>query len=80
QGFTGKGIRVAIFDTGLEAGGHDFDNVVERTNWTDEPTLKDTVGHGTHVAGVIGGRDQGCSGFAPDADLYIFRVFSGQQV
>ncbi|CAM9574164.1 unnamed protein product, partial [Ectocarpus sp. 13 AM-2016] len=80
HGFTGKGIRVAIFDTGLEAGGHDFDNVVERSNWTDEPTLKDTVGHGTHVAGVIGGRDQGCSGFAPDADLYIFRVFSGQQV
>ncbi|CAN0075207.1 unnamed protein product, partial [Ectocarpus sp. 4 AP-2014] len=80
HGFTGKGIRVAIFDTGLEAGGHDFDNVVERINWTDEPTLKDTVGHGTHVAGVIGGRDQGCSGFAPDADLYIFRVFSGEQV
>ncbi|CAN0189465.1 unnamed protein product [Pylaiella littoralis] len=80
QGFKGGGIRVAVFDTGLEAGGHDFDNVVEQVNWTDEDTLEDNVGHGTHIAGVIGGRDPGCPGFAPDADLFVFRVFSSQQV
>eukprot|EP00752_Nemacystus_decipiens_P008224 g7354.t1 len=80
QGFKGAGVRVAIFDTGLEAGEHDFDNVVERINWTDEDTLEDKVGHGTHIAGVIGGRDTGCFGFAPEADLFVFRVFSSEQV
>ena len=44
---------MAVFDTGLEAGGHDFSNVVERINWTDEETLSDTVGHGTHIAGGV---------------------------
>lgn len=66
--------------SGLDPGGHDFDNVVERTNWTNEDTLEDTVGHGTHVAGVIAGRDAKCLGFAPNAELYIFRVFSSEQV
>ncbi|CAN0069398.1 unnamed protein product [Hapterophycus canaliculatus] len=52
KGFKGAGVRVAVFDTGLEAGGHDFGNVVERINWTDEDTLEDRVGHGTHIAGA----------------------------
>ena len=37
------------------------------------------VGHGTFVAGVIAS-DRDCYGFAPDADLYIFRVFTNKQV
>lgn len=36
------------------------------------------VGHGTFVAGVISS-DRECYGFAPDADLYIFRVFTNKQ-
>lgn len=80
RGFLGSGIRVAVFDTGLDAGGHDFDNVMEQINWTNEDTLKDFIGHGTHVAGVIAGRDAKCLGFAPEADLYIFRMFSSDQV
>lgn len=71
---------MAVFDTGLEAGGHDFSNVVERINWTNEDELSDAIGHGTHVTGVIGGRDQGCPGVAPDSILHSFRLFSSQQV
>lgn len=42
--------------------------------------LKDDVlGHGSFVAGVIAS-SQECLGFAPDAELYIFRVFTNQQV
>ena len=52
----------------------------ERTNWTHEPTLEDGLGHGTFVAGVIGGSDGGCPGFAPDVELYTFRVFTNDQV
>lgn len=71
---------MAVFDTGLDAGGHDFDNVMERVNWTDEKKLSDEEGHGTHVAGVVGGRDVNCPGFAPEAELYIFRLFAKGQV
>ena len=50
-GHTGAGIRVAIFDTGLGAAHPHLRNVEERTNWTDEETVEDDVGHGSFVAG-----------------------------
>ena len=52
----------------------------ERTNWTHEPTLEDGLGHGTFVAGVIGGCDGACPGFAPEVELHTFRVFTNDQV
>lgn len=52
----------------------------ERTNWTHEPTLDDGLGHGTFVAGVIGGSDSACPGFAPEVELHTFRVFTNDQV
>ncbi|KAH8295715.1 hypothetical protein KR018_005650 [Drosophila ironensis] len=72
---TGKGVRVAIFDTGLTKNHPHFRNVKERTNWTNEKSLDDRVSHGTFVAGVIASSKE-CLGFAPDADLYIFKVFT----
>ncbi|XP_011504283.1 PREDICTED: membrane-bound transcription factor site-1 protease [Ceratosolen solmsi marchali] len=78
-GVTGKGVKVAIFDTGLAASHPHFKKIKERTNWTNEKTLEDGLGHGTFVAGVIAS-SQECLGFAPDADLYIFRVFTNAQV
>lgn len=52
----------------------------ERTNWTNEDTLNDNLGHGTFVAGVISSQDSQCLGFAPDAEIYAFRVFTDAQV
>lgn len=52
----------------------------ERTNWTNEDTLNDNLGHGTFVAGVIAGEDSECLGFAPDTEIYAFRVFTDAQV
>lgn len=37
------------------------------------------LGHGTFVAGVIASMRE-CQGFAPDAELHIFRVFTNNQV
>ena len=37
------------------------------------------LGHGTFVAGVIASHKE-CLGFAPDADIYVFRVFTNNQV
>ncbi|XP_070575086.1 membrane-bound transcription factor site-1 protease-like [Ptychodera flava] len=79
MGFTGLGIKVAVFDTGLNENHPHFKKMKERTNWTNEKTLDDGLGHGTFVAGVISSTKE-CLGFAPDADLYVFRVFTNNQV
>jgi len=78
-GYRGKGVRVAVFDTGLPKSHPHFKNVKDRTDWTDDSASVDTVGHGTFVAGVIASERE-CFGFAPDSDLYIFRVFTNKQV
>ncbi|KAL3859602.1 hypothetical protein ACJMK2_009816 [Sinanodonta woodiana] len=81
MGFTGSGIKVAIFDTGLAEDHPHFKSgrIKDRTNWTNEKTLEDGLGHGTFVAGVIASSKE-CLGFAPDADIYVFRVFTNNQV
>ena len=79
-GFSGSGIKVAVFDTGLSQRHPHFKKIKERTNWTNEKDkYDDGLGHGTFVAGVIASRKE-CTGFAPDSDLYIFRVFTNNQV
>ncbi|EFJ52617.1 hypothetical protein VOLCADRAFT_85780 [Volvox carteri f. nagariensis] len=55
-------------------------NIRERTNWTHQDSLSDGLGHGSFVAGVVGGQDSQCPGFAPDVDLYTFKVFTDDQV
>lgn len=80
MGHTGKGVKVAIFDTGLAKNHPHFKRVKDRTNWTEEKSLDDGLGHGTFVAGVIASTSSDCLGFVPDADLYIFRVFTNNQV
>ncbi|CAD7080576.1 unnamed protein product [Hermetia illucens] len=78
-GITGKGIKVAVFDTGLSKNHPHFKRIKERTNWTNEKSLDDGVSHGTFVAGVIASSKE-CLGFAPDAELHIYRVFTNNQV
>ncbi len=80
QGHTGRDVKVAIFDTGLARSHPHFRKIRDRTNWTDEKNrLDDGLGHGTFVAGVIASSSE-CLGFAPDAELHIFRVFTMNQV
>eukprot|EP01102_Stenamoeba_stenopodia_P000320 TRINITY_DN1029_c0_g1_i2.p2 TRINITY_DN1029_c0_g1~~TRINITY_DN1029_c0_g1_i2.p2 ORF type:complete len:509 (+),score=136.11 TRINITY_DN1029_c0_g1_i2:258-1784(+) len=77
--YTGTGVRVAIFDTGLGIDSR-FRNIKDRSNWTNEKTFEDGLGHGTFVAGVIASQDDLCPGFAPDAEIYVFRVFTNDKV
>ncbi|KAB2618747.1 membrane-bound transcription factor site-1 protease-like [Pyrus ussuriensis x Pyrus communis] len=80
KGYAGAKVKMAIFDTGIRADHPHFRNIKERTNWTNEDTLNDNLGHGTFVAGVIAGVDPECLGFAPDTEIYAFRVFTDAQV
>ncbi|XZF76716.1 S8 family serine peptidase [Bacillus sp. AL-1R] len=101
EGFTGKGIKVGILDTGMDynhpdlkdayKGGYDFvdiDNDPMETTYADwkksgKPEISNGstfyTEHGTHVAGIIGGRGVSDSeyktlGAAPEAELYAYRV------
>lgn len=79
QGITGKGINVAIFDTGLQTNHPHFKNIIERIDFTHENNPDDKIGHGTFVCGVIASQKE-CLGLAPDANIYIFKVFTKNQV
>lgn len=74
-GFTGKGVNVAVFDTGLDDSHPHFRNVIERIDWTHDQSADDPIGHGTFVASLIASSKE-CLGLAPDANLYIFKVFT----
>jgi serine protease AprX len=56
-GYTGKGIKVAVIDTGIDASHPDLKGKV--VEWKDfvngKKTPYDDYGHGTHCAGIIGG-------------------------
>jgi serine protease AprX len=84
QGYTGKGIGVALIDTGVvPVLGLTSGNIVNGPDLSLEsqvPSLqhKDGYGHGTHLAGIIAGRDNttstGFRGIAPDAKLTVLKV------
>lgn len=80
KGFTGQGVKMGVFDTGVKADHPHFRKIKERSNWTHENTLDDGLGHGTFVAGVVASQDPECPGFAPDAEIHTFRVFTNDQV
>ncbi|OES44971.1 S8 family peptidase [Domibacillus iocasae] len=73
-GLTGKGVKIAVVDTGIAA--HSDLAVAGGTSFVPYTTsYEDDDGHGTHVAGIIGAEDNGfgTKGVAPDADLYAVK-------
>ncbi len=71
---------MGVFDTGVRSDHPHIKNLKERTNWTHQQSLSDGLGHGTFVAGVMGGTGTDCPGFAPEMELYTFKVFTDDQV
>jgi serine protease AprX len=88
QGITGKGVGVAVIDSGISGDIADFKNAdgsSRVTNVIANPgasTPNDVVGHGTHVAGIVAGNSKNRTdanqgryqGIAPDADLVAIKT------
>ncbi|GLZ30295.1 serine protease [Lentzea sp. NBRC 105346] len=70
-GYTGKGVKVAVIDTGYDRAHPDLkDVVVAEKDFTGEG-VQDGNGHGTHVASTVAGQGVRYRGVAPDARLVI---------
>jgi subtilisin len=85
--YRGQGIKIAVIDSGAATSHEElnrihagFDIVNKKTSpntWNE-----DTLGHGSHCAGIIGGADLGFGirSFAPEAELHACKLFPGGQV
>jgi serine protease AprX len=81
QGTTGKGVTVAILDSGVAA---DMDlvepanRILASVNFADVRTSSDPGGHGTHIAGIVAGNGSRSGGefvgIAPQANIVDVRV------
>jgi subtilisin len=81
-GSTGRGVKVAVIDSGIEADHPALDGAVKggviieydrrtktQVRLVPEPEPRDLFGHGTACAGII-------HALAPEAEIYSVRVFS----
>src|SRR5207247_786085 len=76
---TGKGVTVALMDTGVAWHPDLEGSVVARVDFVnDGATSLDPGGHGTFLAGLIAAHGRTFSGVAPDAKLISLRVLDAQ--
>ena len=79
----GKGIKVAIVDSGVVMDHEDISSkVVARANFSDKtiavPADYDRYGHGTHVAGIVAAKHNsvGVAGVCPDCTILDAKVLN----
>jgi subtilisin family serine protease len=77
--FTGRGIRVAVLDTGFDVGHPDFvGRAVMTQSFVTGETVEDLVGHGTHCIGTACGPREPSAlpryGIASEAEIFAGKV------
>ncbi|MFE8942776.1 S8 family serine peptidase [Streptomyces sp. NPDC007856] len=78
-GYTGKGVKVAVLDTGVDTSHPDLkDQVIASRNFSGAADATDHFGHGTHVASIVAGTGAKSGGkykgVAPDAEILNGKV------
>ncbi|WP_328905460.1 S8 family serine peptidase [Streptomyces sp. NBC_00234] len=78
-GYTGKGVKIAVLDTGVDSTHADLkEQVLAEKNFSDAADAVDRFGHGTHVASIAAGTGAASGGtfkgVAPDAKLLNGKV------
>jgi len=92
SGFNGTDVQVMVVDTGIARSGSTYhpdlqaSRILDQYDYQNSDTnAADADGHGTHVAGSIGGlynsgnfnSDRSWQGVAPDTDLLIYKLCCG---
>ncbi|MGE0242021.1 MAG: S8 family serine peptidase [Parvibaculaceae bacterium] len=82
---TGKGVRVAVLDSGIDLAHPDFRGRVAKRNtrsFVKGETIQDGNGHGSHVAGTLAGPTESAAGrrygVAPGATLLVGKVLNNE--
>ncbi len=71
-GYSGKGVCIALLDSGVAPHIQLRDKIVFFRDYVNERLVAyDDNGHGTHIAGILGGRD---CGMAPGIHLVVFKI------
>jgi hypothetical protein len=81
---TGKGVKVAVLDTGIDLKHPDLGYKVAEhysaVSLVEGIAVQDVCGHGTHCAGIICGPTKSINdiryGTAPDIELFVGKVFN----
>lgn len=84
QRLTGKGIGIAILDTGIGYHPDLFDSSHRLAGFLDvvqyQSDYYDDNGHGTHIAGILAGSGKSSDGLyqgiAPDSHLFVIKVLN----
>ena len=79
QGLTGEAVTVAVIDSGISPHADFGDRLLAQVSFNaNAQTVNDTNGHGTHVAGIVGGNGFSSNrkyvGVAPQVNLVSLKV------
>jgi len=76
KGYSGKGVRIALLDTGVFLQGNLSRNIILFKDYINHRTeCYDDNGHGTHIAGILCGNEkERFCGMAPNAELLVFKI------
>ncbi|MDQ0216906.1 subtilisin [Oikeobacillus pervagus] len=80
--YTGKGVKIAILDSGIDISHEDL-SIKDEVSFLNTEDTSYSTGHGTHVAGIIGAKptnNGSVEGIAPETDLFSIKILNERDV